>query len=83
MQSYTRCWRVRQGRVLDYLTEPVTAHLADFPAPCASELTSTNSGTDQASGPASAAARNDVAIQTGAASTNSRGRTLLARHSPG
>ena len=72
MQSSTRCWRVQQGRVLDYLTEPVTAHRADLPAPCASELTSTNPGTDQPSGPASAGARNDVAIQTGAASTNYR-----------
>src|SRR5262249_7242090 len=40
------------GRVLDCLTEPVTAHRAGLPAPCASGLTSTVPGTHQASGPA-------------------------------
>jgi hypothetical protein len=50
----------------------MTARCAGVPAPCTSELTSTNPGTDQASDPASAGVRNEVAIKTGAASTNYR-----------
>ena len=50
----------------------MTARCAGVPAPCTSELISTNPGTDQASDPASAGVRNEVAIKTGAASTNYR-----------